>query len=357
MPDFELLISGDFANVAGQPTGDIALDLLDAQPRIHWKFIADHQPAANDPRYQDRLYALEVTANHVASADGIIICRPWVKPAAFLRGAERLVAIGRAGIGYDKIDLAVCTANDVIVFNSPHGLTHSTASAAMILMLALARRLPQQQALVREARWDRQSQTTGDDLEGRVLGIIGLGKTALELVRLLVPFRMKVIAFSPHAESAVARRACVDLVGSMEAVFREADCISLHSRLTPATHGQVTERLLRLMKPTAFFVNVARGELVDEAALVRCLQERSIAGAGLDVFDEEPLPLSSPLLKLDNVILTPHWLCSTHKAGRDTMAAVLDGMIRISHGQIPENVLNPDVLERRGFVEKLRRFV
>ncbi len=250
-----------------------------------------------------------------------------------MRGAERLVAIGRAGIGYDKIDLGACTANDVVVFNSPHGLTRSTASAAMILMLALVRRLPQQMKLVREFRWDQQNQTTGDDLEGRVLGIVGLGKTALELIRYLGPFQMKVIAFSPHADKAVAQRAGVTLVGSMDEVFRDADYVSLHTRLTPATHGQITERLLRLMKRTAFFINVARGELVDEHALIRCLQEKTIAGAGLDVFDEEPLPLSSPLLKLDNVVLTPHWLCSTHGAGRATMAAVLEGMMRICAGK------------------------
>lgn len=356
MSDFELLISGDFSDTSGCPVGDIALDLLDPAPNIHWKFIADHQPQANDPHYQDRLYSLEVTPEHVATADGIIICRPWVKPSAFVSGASRLVAIGRAGIGYDKIDLGACTANDVVVFNSPDGLTRSTASAAMILMLALARRLPQQMKLVREFHWDRQNQTTGDDLEGRVLGIVGLGKTALELVRYLAPFRMKSIAYSPRADKAVAERAGVKLVGSMEEVFREADYVSLHTRLTPATRGQVTERLLRLMKSTAFFINVARGELVDEHALIQCLEEKSIAGAGLDVFDEEPLPLSSPLLKLDNVILTPHWLCSTHGAGRATMAAVLEGMMQISRGEIPENILNPHVLGRAGFRAKLGKF-
>ncbi len=325
-------------------------------PHIHWKFIADHQPKVDDPHYQDRLYSLEVSAEHVATADGIIICRPWVKPSAFVRRGPKLLAIGRAGIGYDKIDLGACTANDVVVFNSPDGLTRSTASAAMILMLALAQRLPQQMKLVREFHWDRQNQTTGDDLEGRVLGIVGLGKTALELVRYLAPFRMNVIAFSPHADSAVADRAGVKLVGSMDDVFREADYVSLHTRLTPATRGQITERLFRLMKRTAFFINVARGELVDEHALIRCLAEKAIGGAGLDVFDEEPLPLSSPLLKLDNVILTPHWLCSTHGAGRATMAAVLEGMMRISRGKIPENILNLDVLGRTGFREKLRKF-
>lgn len=356
MPDFELLISGDLANASGEPAADIALDLLAPAPHIHWKFLADHQPSANDPHYQDRLYSLEVTPDHVAAADGIIICRPWLKPAAFARGAPKLLAIGRAGIGYDKIDLDACTVNDVVVFNSPDGLTHSTASAAMILMLALARRLPQQMKLVREFHWDRQNQTTGDDLEGRVLGIVGLGKTALEMVRLLAPFRMKVIAYSPHADKAVAERADVTLVRSMDEVFRAADYISLHTRLTPATRGQITEKLLRLMKRTAFFINVARGELVDEAALVRCLQERTIAGAGLDVFDEEPLPLTNPLLKLDNVILTPHWLCSTHQAGRATMAAVLEGMLSVSRGEIPDNILNPAVLDRAGFREKLRKF-
>jgi phosphoglycerate dehydrogenase-like enzyme len=355
MSTFELLLSGDLLDADGNSVGDLALDLLAAEPRIRQSFIDSQRPKKNDATYQDRLYNMQILPDDVAAADAIVICRPWVKPAAFAGGASRLVCIGRAGIGYDKIDLAACTANDVVVFNSPNGLTHSTASAALIFMLTLARKFHLQQQLVRTHRWDLQKDAIGLDLVGCTLGIVGLGKTGMELARLCGPFQMRIIAFSPHADPAQAAKLGVKLVNNLDDVLRESDFFSLHGRLTPQTHGLIGARELSLMKPTAYFINVARGEMVDETALITALRERRIAGAGLDVFEQEPLPPSSELLTLDNVILTPHWLCSTRQAGRTTMADVLDGILRVAHGQLPDNILNPDVIYRPGFQEKLKR--
>ena len=356
MSTFELLLSGDFVDAQGQTVGDLALDLLAGEPKIRHTFIESQLPKPNDPTYQDRLYNMQLLPEDVAAADAIVICRPWVKPAAFTSGAPRLIGIGRAGIGYDKIDLTACTENDVVVFNSPHGLTHSTASAALIFMLTLARRLNLQQQLVRTHRWDLQKDAIGLDLIGCTLGIVGLGKTGLELARLVAPFQMKIIAFSPHADPDQAARLGVTLVSSLDEVLRESDFFSLHGRLTAKTHGLIGARELALMKPSAYFINVARGEMVDESALIAALRERRIAGAGLDVFEQEPLPLSSELLTLDNVILTPHWLCSTRQAGRATMADVIDGILRLARGHLPPNILNADVIDRPGFQHKLKRF-
>lgn len=356
MREFRLRLSGDMCDAAGNPVGDLALDVLEAVPHVRTGFLEDQRSAADDPSGQDRRYALEVQPHHVAAADGIVVCRPWVKAAAFAAGAPDLVAIGRAGIGYDKIDLAACTANDVVVFNAPHGLTHSTASAAMLFILALSKRLPLQQRLVREHRWDLQAQAIGRDLAGQTLGIVGFGKTGQELARLLAPFRMKVIAYSPHASPGQARALGVALVETLEELLRASDYVSLHGRLEERTRKMIGERELALMKPTAFLVNMARGEMVDEEALVRFLRDRRIAGAGLDVFEEEPLPPSSPLLSLDTVILTPHWLASTVEAGRATMESVMEGMVRVACGELPSNVLNPEVLDRPGFQSKLERF-
>jgi phosphoglycerate dehydrogenase-like enzyme len=243
-----------------------------------------------------------------------------------------------------------------VVFNAPHGLTHSTASAAMLFILALSKRLPLQEKLVREHRWDLQAGAIGRDLAGQTLGIVGLGRTGQELVRLIAPYRMRVIAYSPHASPEQARTLDVTLVDTLEQVLRESDYVSLHCRLDEGTRLLIGERELGLMKPTACIVNVARGEMVDEDALFRFLRDRRIAGAGLDVFQSEPLPPSSPLLSLDNVILTPHWLASTCEAGRATMESVMEGMVRVSRGQLPSHVLNPEVLRRPGFREKLARF-
>lgn len=356
MRTFALQFTGDLCDEAGHATSDLAWDLLAGSPHIRCGFLEDQRPRPGDAAYQDRLYSMEIQPHHIAAANGIVICRPWVRPAAFAGGAANLVAMGRAGIGYDKIDLPACTANDVVVFNSPYGLTHTTASAALFFVLGLSRRFPLQQRIVRDYRWDLQKDALGDDLAGHTLGIVGLGQTGLELARLIAPFGMDIIAFSPHADEARAREVGVTLVGSLDELLRRSDYVSLHCRLTERTRNLIGERELGLMKPTAFFVNVARGELVDEAALIRFLRERRIAGAGLDVFEVEPLPLTNPLLGLDNVILTPHWLASTREAGRATIVPVIEGMLRISHGELPGNILNPEVLDRPGFRVKLANY-
>lgn len=352
---FDLKFTGDLSDEAGRPNSELAWDLLDQAPHIRCGFLEDQQPTANDPTYQDRLYSMEIRPHHVASANGIVICRPWLKASAFAEGSANLVTVGRAGIGYDKLDLRACTENDVVVFNSPHGLTHTTASAAMIFILALSRRFFLQERIVRDYRWDLQTAALGDDLPGQTLGIVGFGQTGRELARLIAPFRMRIIAYSPHADPAQAKELGVTLVGGLDQLLGESDYVSLHGRLDARTRGLIGERELGLMKPTAFFINVARGEMVDENALVRFLRDHRIAGAGLDVFETEPLPPGSPLLSLDNVILTPHWLASTRQAGRATIVPVIEGMLAVSRGELPPNILNPEVLERDGFRKKLGR--
>jgi phosphoglycerate dehydrogenase-like enzyme len=357
MAIFTVLFSGDYLNERGQ----IAYKGVDLGPLVRLSyvrvgFMGEQMPVANDPGYWERLYSLEVGPQHVAAANGLIILRPWVKASAFAQGAGNLVAIGRAGAGYDKIDLAACTANDVVVLNAPDTLTHATASAAFLFMQMLARRVPEHERILRAGRWDLQPQIMGDDLIGQTLGIVGLGNTGRELARLVAPFQMRVLAYSPHADAAQAAALGVTLVPTLDELLCEADFVSLHCRLTEGTRRLIGERELRLLKPKAYFINVARGELVDTEALVRCLRERWIRGAALDVFDIEPLPLTHPLLELDNVILTPHWLPSTRQAVRDTAEEIACGMLRVARGQVPEHVVNPEVLARPGFRAKLARF-
>jgi phosphoglycerate dehydrogenase-like enzyme len=210
----------------------------------------------------------------VEGANGIIIFRPWVRASAFARGASDLVVIGRAGAGFDKIDLEACTGNDVAVFNAPDTLTHSTASAALLFMLALAKRLPEQEHLACCGCWNGQSALRGSDLTGLKLGIIGLGKTGAELARLVGPFDMRILAYSPHADRDQPEALGVTLVSYLDAVLVEADFVSLHCRLLPHNHRMLGEREFRLMKPSAYFINVARGEFLDQPVLVRALRER-----------------------------------------------------------------------------------
>ena len=354
---FKVRYTGDYLDEKGGLVfGDIALGRYAGVPFIEQDFLREHSPKPGDTTYWDRLYALQVEPRQVAEANGIVIFRPWVKAGAFAKGADNLVVIGRAGAGTDKIDMAACTAHDVAVFNAPDTLTHGTASSAFLLILALAKRLTEQERLVRSGRWDLQPATQGDDLPGKRLGIVGLGASGRELARLARPWGMEIIAYSPRAEPTEAERLGVRLVASLDDLFGTADFVSLHNRLDDTTRGLIVDRHFRLMKPTAYFVNVARGEIVDEAALVRALRERRIAGAGLDVFEHEPLPLGHPLLSLDNVILTPHWLPATRDAARLTMALIADGMVRAATGQVPQNIVNRDVLDRPGFRAKLARF-
>ena len=353
---FRVALTGDFLHeTRGNPAVDVGLGLLDSEPRILYHFIEDHAPRQGDPGWFNRLYSLEVTPEHIAEIDGLVVLRPWVKRSTFARGAQNLVVIGRSGAGYDKIDLDACTENDVAVFNCPEALTHSTASSALLLMLALAKRLMQQERITRGGRWDLQPAIMGAELHGRTLGIIGLGRSGRELVRLVTPFAMRIVAHSPSADPAQAQAMGVRLV-SLDQLLRDSDFVTLHCRLTDQTRRRIGAAELARMKPTAYLVNVARGELIDEVALIEALQRRAIAGAALDVFEVEPLPRGHPLTELDNVILTPHYLPATADIWAATGRVTSQGMIRAAHGQVPQNIINTDVLSRPGFRQKLARF-
>ena len=264
--------------------------------------------------------------------------------------------IGRAGVGTDKIDMQACTRNDVAVFNAPESLTHSTASAALVFILALAKKLPAQQRMARSGCWKDQPLVIGDDLVGQTLGIVGLGRIAKELVRLLTPFQMRILISSRHCGQQEAAALGAELVPDLDTLLRESDYVSLHCALNERTREMIGKRELRRMKPSAYLINTSRGELVEQHALLRALSERWFAGAGLDVYQEEPLPADDPLTKLDNVILTPHWLPTTQRAVRMVGVAMAEGILNAARGRIPDNVVNTDVLNRPGFRAKLARF-
>jgi phosphoglycerate dehydrogenase-like enzyme len=353
---FRLALTGDFLNEAGATAyGDSGLGLLESCAAIRYHFLREQAPMPNDPTYWQRYYSLQVTPEQIAGLDGLIVLRPWVKRATFAGGAGDLVVVGRSGAGYDKIDVEACTANDVALFTAPLALNHSTASSALLFMLALAKRLPEQERIARRGCWDEQAAVMGSEIQGRTLGIIGLGHSGRELVRLVAPFRMRVLAYSPHADPAQAAALHVRLT-SLKELLSEADYVSLHCRLTDQTRHLLGAAQLALLKPSAYLVNVARGELIDQAALVAALRERRIAGAALDVFEVEPLPAEDPLTMLDNVILTPHWLPATTEVWRATGQAMAEGMLRAARGQLPDNIVNREVVTRPGFLAKLERF-
>jgi phosphoglycerate dehydrogenase-like enzyme len=353
---FRLAISGDILNEHGVDAyGGLPLHLLDSARHIGYHFLRDQAPRPGDREYWQKFYSLEISPEHLADLDGFVVLRPWIKRHAVEAARDRLFVIGRSGAGYDKVDVAACTDCDIALYNAPLALNHPTASTALLFMLALAKRLFAQDKITRAGRWDLQADVLGEEILGRTLGIVGLGHSGRELVRLAAPFSMSVLAYSPHADPAAARSLGVELVG-LDDLFRRADYVSVHARPRPENRQMIGKAQFALMKPTAYFVNIARGELVDEAALVAALTSRQIAGAALDVFEHEPLPADHPLIGLDNVILTPHWSASTRDVWQATGQAMAAGMLRASRGEIPENVVNQAVLDRPRFQEKLARF-
>ncbi len=312
-------------------------------------------PRPGDASYWQQLYSMRVEPDELRGLNAIVVLRPSIKREAIAAAADELVVIGRSGAGYDKIDVEACTEHDVALFNVPLALNHATGSTALMFMLALAKRLSEQERLARLGRWDLQSVTMGSEVEGRTLGIIGLGHSGRELVRLAAPFGMTVLAYSPHADPAQAAALGVRLT-SLDELLGAADFVSIHARLTATNRRLIGAPQLALMKPTAYLVNVARGEIIDQSALVAALAEKRIAGAALDVFEHEPLPVDDPLLALGNVILTPHWSASTTDVFAATSQAMTTGVLRVATGQLPDNIVNRDVLTRLGFRAKLARF-
>ncbi len=356
MRTFRVAFTGDFLNEQGTSAyGDLHLARLEKAPQIQFHFLTEQAPKPGDVAYWERFYSLEVTPAQLCDVDGLVVLRPWIKRPTIAAGAENLVVIGRSGAGYDKIDVSACTEHQVALFNAPGALNHSTGSSALLFMLALAKKLSQQQRVTRAGRWDLQATVMGSEIEGRTLGIVGLGHSGRELVRLAAPFAMRVLAHSPHADPAGAAALGVRLT-SLAELLSESDFVSLHSRLTSDNHRLIGREQLALMKPTAFFINVARGELVDQPALVDALRAKKIAGAALDVYEHEPLAADDPLVELENVILTPHWSASTTDVFAATSRAMAEGMLRASRGEVPENVVNREVLSRAGFRTKLARF-
>jgi D-3-phosphoglycerate dehydrogenase len=278
-----------------------------------------------------------------AGATAIINVRSYcVFDAATLEALPGLRMISILGTGTDNVDLAAATERGIVVTNTPAVSAVSVAEATIGLMLAISRRIPLLDRHLRAGLWQHE---VGPELRGKTLGIIGLGAIGSEVAGLGRGLGMQVIGWSFHRDEERAARLGVSLV-EFDELLRTADVISLHLRASPRAVGIIGRRELALMKPTAYLINTARGALVDEAALIEALRERRIAGAALDVFAVEPLPADSPLLSLDNVVITPHAAAVTHEAQARLARLPVENIIAFLEGR-PQNVVNPEVLAKR----------
>jgi len=239
----------------------------------------------------------------IADADIMVNIRAHARmSAAVLAACDRLRLISVWGTGTDHIDLRTCRARGVTVTNTPGVNAHAVAEHAMALMLAVTRRIPAMDADVRTGQWPRGMLV---QLEGKTLGIVGLGAVGRRVAALAAPFGVQLLA-STHGNDAGRAAAVGARHVPIETLLRDSDIVSLHLRLSDETTGFLNRARLALMKPSAFLINTARGGLVDRDAFVDVLRSGRLAGAGLDVFHEEPIRADDPLLALPNVVLTPH---------------------------------------------------
>jgi D-3-phosphoglycerate dehydrogenase len=326
---FRVGITRDNLRPNGKPIFDeSALRILE-EGGVDYEFLAENEPELK-PETASRYDALavmlaKVTRNTVSGAD------------------KKLKLVARFGVGYDTVDVPALTENGVILTITPDGVRRPVATSALTFMLMLAQRVMIKDRITREGRWQERLNHFGTGLSGRVLGSIGVGNIGSELFRLAAPFGMKHLGYDPYITQESVAPLGVKLV-DLDTLLREADFLCVNCPLTSETRKLVGARQFSLMKPTAFFINTARGPIVDEKALYDTLAGKRIAGAGLDVFEQEPVAPDNPLLKLDNVVVTPHHICLTDECINTIAASVFSACRDLAAGRVPKNVVNQEVL-------------
>ena len=329
MGQFLVGLTRDLLDASGAPTfGREALHVLDSDPAVRWEFFPES--------------VTEIAPAQLARYDAVYVNTPLVTRATFAEGAGRTRIIARHGVGYDSVDVAACTDHGVPLTIQPDGVRRPVAVAALTFVMALSQKLFVKDRLTRGGRWAEKTSHMGMGLVGRTLGLVGAGNIGREIMRLARPFGLNVLAADPNVDEAAVAAEGGRLV-DLETVLRESDFVVVVCLLTPQTHHLIGAAQLSLMKPSAYLINVARGPIVDEVALTETLRQHRIAGAGLDVFDREPVDPANPLLAMEHVIVTPHALCWTDECFRGIAESGLSSLIAALHGRRPRNVVNPAV--------------
>jgi D-3-phosphoglycerate dehydrogenase len=324
---FRVGLTRDLLTPAGKPSfGAGPLALLDDDPRIEWEYL----PEA----------VSEITPDIMARYDGLYVNSPAVPAAAVARDDCQVRIVARHGVGFDSVDVAALAARGIITTNTPIAIRRPVAVAALTMVFALAGRLFEKDRLTRENRWHERTAYMGLGLTTRTLGVIGVGGIGRELLGLARPFGWRMLAADPYVDPAVVTGLGAEPV-PLERLLAEADFVVASVLLNAETRHLMNAQRFALMKPSAFFVNLSRGPIADEKALIAALQDRVIAGAGIDVFEQEPVAADNPLLKMDSVIVTPHALCWTDECfdhiAREGLACITD----FANGRRPRSVVEP----------------
>ena len=276
-------------------------------------------------------------AARIGDYDAIIIRSGTHLDAGLIEKATKLKVIGRAGVGIDNVDLDAASRRGIVVANAPESTIVSAAEHTLGLLLGLSRSIPQAHAALKEGHWDR-SRFAGHELAGKTLGLVGFGRIGRQVARLARGLDMQVLAFDPYVSAERFAELGVDRIETLPELLAASDFASLHLTLTEDTHGLIGRETLGAAKDGIKLVNAARGELVDEEALVEALGSGKVAGAALDVFAEEPY--SGPLLALDNVVVTPHLAASTEEAQDRAGVIVAEQVAAALEGRVVTNAVN-----------------
>ena len=332
MSAFRVALSSDFRKADGAP----AYPMFDLSPLTSRADVEVGYVAPVDG---------VVPGEAMADYDALILLAHRFS-AASIPANGRLAAVARFGVGYDTVDVPALTAAQMPLIITPDGVRRPVAVAILTFILSLTGRLMIKDRLTREgpAGFAQRGAHMGVGLVGKTLGSIGIGNIGAEMFRLARPLDMRFIAHDPYADLSVARELGIELV-DLATLFNRSDILTVNCPYSQATHHLVNAERLALMQPSAFFINTARGPIVDQNALTRVLAERRIAGAGLDVLEQEPPDADDPILKLDNVIFAPHALCWTDQCFAGNGAADVAAVLEIIAGRNPRGVVNRDVLE------------
>ena len=289
----------------------------------------------------------DVVLRDVKNADGVIVTMGIKLDKTFFEKAEKLKVASLYSVGYDNVDIKTATELGIMVTNTPGVLTDATADTAMMLMLMAARKARENERIMRTGGWTHWSPGlfVGKDLSGSVLGIIGFGEIGRAVAKRALAFGMKIIYTGRTPKREYENQLCAEHV-SLEELLERSDFVSLNCALTKETTGLIGEDELRMMKKDSVLINTARGGVVDQKALFRACSEGWIYGAGLDVYEKEPIRLDEPLLGLENVVMMPH-MASATKGSREGMATLASmNLLEALEGRVPPNLVNPDVLTR-----------
>jgi D-3-phosphoglycerate dehydrogenase / 2-oxoglutarate reductase len=287
---------------------------------------------------------VDPTLEQIVGADIVVAGSVYVDGALMDKAGPNLKAIAKPGIGVDNIDIPAATARKILVIHTPDAPTESTAEHAVALLMAVAKRVMVGDMSLRGDSTIQRSEMTGTELLDRTLGVVGYGRIGRRVAEICaLGLRMNVLVYDPFIQPGQATPERVRLVDNLDEVLRQSNFVTVHVPLTPDTRHYIGEREMRLMPRGSYLINASRGPVIDEAALIRLLQEGHFAAAGLDVFDPEPPMPDNPLLKMKNVVVTPHIASSTDRGIHAMMHGVADQVIQILQGERPPSIVNREI--------------